>query len=147
MSSLDVSGFDTKNVNDMSNLFENKNNEIIESDDTKIKDDKKYIEANEILTVEDRKRKDYIPRSPKQFFRKEYGTKGITIFITSLMAMFAFTQAIIKYDFVTLLTYLFTVIMGIVFGFIEMKKVEAFWTIEYYEYAVYVQNSNKEIIE
>ena len=36
-----------------------------------------------------------------------------------------------------LLSYVFTLIMGVVFGVIEMKKVEDYWTNEFYDYAIY----------
>ena len=52
-----------------------------------------YKKAMAIL--QETRDKDYIPQSPKQFYRKEYGVKGTTIFITSVLSAIALSQAIL----------------------------------------------------
>lgn len=100
-----------------------------------VKENEKYIEANEILeNIE--KKSERAPRSPKEWTRKQYGSKGITIFITTLLAAVSLTQAILTFDYITMLTYLFTIIMGLIFGVLQMKNAEIYWTTEFYEYAL-----------
>lgn len=100
-----------------------------------------YIKANEILLTI-KKSKEDTPRSPKQFFRHEYGKKGTTIFLSSAISVFCLTQAVLSYDYISAITYATTIIFGIIFGIMEMKKVEIYWTEEYYRYALGVENDN-----
>ena len=99
-----------------------------------IKDDPRFIEANEILG---KLRREVLPRSPSRFFAKEYGVKGTTTFLFSALSVIALTNAILCFDWIAFLTYVLTLIMGIIFGVLEMKKVELFWTEEYLAYAHY----------
>ena len=105
-----------------------------------VKDNPNYKKAVEILR--NNKNKTYIPRSLSEFNKREYLTKGISIFLSSIMAVFAIGQAILTYDYMKLLTYLFTITMGIIFGIIEMKKYEEYYTSEYLEYAIMKQEEN-----
>lgn len=102
-----------------------------------VKDNENYLKALAILRTN--KAKDYIPRSLAQFNRKEYGVKGVWIFIGSIMACFALGQALLTYDYAKLISYLFTIIMGIIFGILEMKKFEEYLTTEFYDYALMVE--------
>ena len=98
-----------------------------------VRDNEAYKEANEILGKV--KHKDFVPRSPQKFNSQSYGRKGTTIFITSALTTVALSQAILAYDWMAMLTYLFTIIMGIIFGVLQMKTAEEYWTIEYPRYA------------
>ena len=99
-----------------------------------VKDDKKYIEANEILErMFDKK---YLPRSPKAWNTQQYSTKAVSIFFSTLMSAFVFTNAILTYDWVTALTYIFTLVFGLIFGVLQMKSAEKYWTNEYWQYAI-----------
>lgn len=102
-----------------------------------IKNDPKYIQAKEILQLYILK--SYTPRSLRQFTKREYGAKGVSIAIGTLLAGFALTQAMLTYDYVRMLSYLFTVMFGIIFGILEMKKWEEYYTGEFYDYALYYQ--------
>lgn len=93
----------------------------------------KYKEANEILMG--LKQKDYIPRSPHKWNKQQYSKKGIMIFATTALSTVALTQAILTFDWISMLTYLFTIIMGLIFGILQMKAAEYYWTAEYWEYA------------
>ena len=70
---------------------------------------------------------------------KEYGTKALLIFITSAAATVALGQAILTFDWVSLIAYIFTILMGLIFGVLQMKKAEWYWTEEYLRYAEYVK--------
>ena len=99
-----------------------------------IKDDPKYIEANKIL--EKMFDKKYLPRSPKAWNTQQYSTKAVSIFFSTLMSAFVFTNAILTYDWVTALTYIFTLVFGLIFGVLQMKSAEKYWTNEYWQYAI-----------
>ena len=82
--------------------------------------------------------KEYHPRSPAKFLAQSYGRKGTTIFFSSALSTVALTQAILAFDWISFLVYLFTITMGIIFGVLAMKNAENYWTQEYYDYAVQV---------
>lgn len=87
---------------------------------------------------------EYIPLTLKQFNRKEYGKKGVAIFLGTLLGGFALTQAILAYDYIRMLAYLFTIIFGVIFGVYEMKKYEEYLTDEYLQSALYQQKVKAE---
>ena len=99
-----------------------------------IKDDEHYKEARDILVKV--KKKEHKPKSPAQWNAAQYGKKGTTIFLSSAMSVVAIGQAVLSYEWATALAYLFTLGMGIIFGIMQMKKAETYWTTEYYEYAL-----------
>lgn len=98
-----------------------------------IKDNEKYKEAREIL--QSMKDKEVLPRSPRKWNVEQYGMKGTTIFIGTALGTVALTQAILSFDYVSMLTYLFTIVLGLIFGILQMKNAEEYWTSEYWEYA------------
>lgn len=107
-----------------------------------VKDNANYKRAKELLMNADKE--DHTPQDPKTWQRKEYRKKGISIFASSVISVFALTQAILTYDYLAMITYLFTIIMGVVFGIIQMKSAEEYWTQEYLEYAVRYTKKNQE---
>ena len=98
-----------------------------------IKDNEKYKEARDIL--QSMKDKEVLPRSPRKWNVEQYGMKGTTIFIGTALGTVALTQAILSFDYVSMLTYLFTIVLGLIFGTLSMKNAEEYWTSEYWEYA------------
>ena len=106
-----------------------------------VKDSYEYKRATELLRMT-KDNKKYIPLSPAQWGRRQWGSKGITIFITSILSVFALTQAILSFDWIAMLTYLFTILMGLIFGILQMKREEEYWTVGYLEYAEYITNNN-----
>lgn len=107
-----------------------------------IKNDPKYVEALDTLKLA--KQKDYTPRSPSSWNRQQYGSKGVIIFITTALSTVALTQAMLTFDWMSMLTYLFTIIMGIIFGVMQMETAEEYWTNEFWQYA---QQVKQELIE
>lgn len=107
-----------------------------------VKDNENYIKARDIFHGFDNK--EYIPMTLQQFNKREYGTKAVWIAIGTLMGGFALTQAVLSYDYIRALAYLFTIIMGIVFGIFEMKKYETYLTYEYLLSALYYQKKMEE---
>lgn len=98
-----------------------------------VKDNKNFLEAENILQVH--KPKGYVPRSPKVFLGHLYRRKGTKVFVNSALAVVSLGQAILTFDFASFITYLLTIIMGCVFGFLTMKNNEVYWTSEYLDYA------------
>jgi hypothetical protein len=93
-----------------------------------------YIEAQTILGSIDTEEGE-LTRSPAEILHSVYGKKGVTIFVTSTLSAIGLTQAILTFDFVSMLTYLFTIILGIIFGLLQMSEMEIYWTEEYLRYA------------
>ena len=104
-----------------------------------VKDNERYKEANEILLKS--KKKEHEPKSPGKRQAEQYGKKATKIFLGSAMSVVAFGQAILSYDWVSMLAYIFTLAMGLIFGVMQMKKAEIYWTTEYYAYALKKQES------
>ena len=110
-----------------------------------VKDNPYYIEANEILRRYSLMKK-YVPMGPDEWTKKEYGVKGIMVGITTLLSAVAITQAVLSFDWIMMLTYLFTIIMGIICGIFQMNNAEGYWTGEYWQYAKMIEKKylNKE---
>ena len=107
-----------------------------------VKDNERYKEANEILLRA--KKREHEPKSPSKWQAEQYGKKATKIFLGSAMSVVAFGQAILSYDWVSMLAYIFTLAMGLIFGVMQMKKAEIYWTTEYYAYALKKQESELE---
>ena len=107
-----------------------------------IKDDEHYKEARDILVKV--KKKEHKPKSPAQWNAAQYGKKGVSLFLASAMSVVAIGQAVLSYEWSTALAYLFTLGMGIIFGIMQMKKAENYWTTEYYEYALMKKHMEEE---
>ena len=103
--------------------------------------DPHYIEATEILLKA--KKADHTPRSPQKWQALQYGKRGTKIFISSALSVVALGQAILSFDWVSMLAFIFTIAMGIVFGILQMKKAEAYWTDEFYRYALMIKEEAK----
>lgn len=100
-------------------------------------DTEEHKKAKQILRDKG-KTKEVIPVSPREWNTQQWLSKGSTLFITSILSTFALTQAVLTFDWTAMLTYLFTIIMGLIFGVLQMKKEEEFWTTGYLEYAEYI---------
>ena len=107
-----------------------------------VKDNERYKQANEILLKS--KKKEHEPKSPSKWQAEQYGKKATKIFLGSAMSVVSFGQAILSYDWVSMLAYIFTLAMGLIFGVMQMKKAETYWTTEYYAYALKKQESELE---
>lgn len=104
-----------------------------------VKDNPNYKKALEIMG--EVKQENFIPRAPKQWRMQTYGKKGLTIFLFSLLTTVSLTQAILTFDWISMLTYLFTILTGIIFGIFQMKAAEEYWTEEFYNYAIMLKNT------
>lgn len=106
-----------------------------------VKDNENYKRAREILIHE--QVKEVLPKSPHKWNVEQYGMKGITIFITSALSTVALTQALLTFDWISMLACLFVIVMGLIFGILQMRTAEEYWTTEYLEYALYYQQCQR----
>ena len=105
--------------------------------------DPQYIEATKILQQykdEDAEK----PKSPRRFLAEQYGFKGATVLIASLLSSVGLTQAILTFDIIQMISYMITVTLGLVAGFLQMNKMEIYWTDTYYKYALLVKEQSCE---
>ena len=108
---------------------------FMEQGRTNVKNHWHHVIANELLH---RLRKlANIPRSPEIWKKGEYQFKGSTICISTLLSAFVLGHAVLSFDWPAFLSYFLTIIMGLVFGLLQMKKSECYWAEEYYDYALY----------
>lgn len=95
-----------------------------------IRDNKQFIEADEYFNGKDSEEKLLYPI---EFLGKIYRNKMVTTAIFSILGVFGLTQAVLVFDWISMLTYLFTIVFGIIFGWITMNEVEIYWTDTYYK--------------
>lgn len=107
-----------------------------------IKDNEKYLEAQRILAAS--KINLEIPRAPSEYMHTIYGKKSVTIFVTTLLSAIGLTQAVLTFDWISMLTYFFTILMGLIFGVIQMNETEQYWTEEYWCYAKKIEKDMAE---
>lgn len=79
-----------------------------------------------------------LPRSPKQFSRDTYGKKGITVFLATLLGTVGLSQAVLTFSMTEFIVQLISLVLALVFGILQMKTTEEFWTVEYEQYAIYI---------
>lgn len=106
-----------------------------------IKDNPQYLEACRIFNTLNPEGEEEI-LEPDAFLSKLYRTKGTKVMLTSALSVVALSNAILTFNWVTMLTYLFTVVMGIIYGFITMATVEEYWVEDYYKLAIRKQNKH-----
>ena len=111
--------------------------------DLNTKDNENRKEAEAILNSVKRN-KQKAPLSPKKFFAREYGKKIPTVFLMSVISLIAFGPILLVFNVAVFLSYLFTVTMAIIFGILEMKKVESYFINDLLEYAHYVETFERE---
>lgn len=105
--------------------------------------DERYLKAKEKLSKSDIK-KEYKPRSPRQYNFQLYGGKGTTIFISSILSTFAISQAILTYDWISLLSYALVITFGVIFGINSQLNTERYLTEELPLYAEMITQQNLE---
>ena len=107
-----------------------------------VRDDPKYIEASQIL--ERYHVREEVLLSPEEHISKAYRKKGVLTFITSVMGAFALGQAVLTFNVALFVSYLITLLFGIISGIINMKSEEVWWCDPYWRFAKKVE---KEAIE
>ena len=107
-----------------------------------VRNNENYIKANKLLEIS-YKKKPNKPKAPNVWSKKQYLSKGTTLFTTSILSTIGFSQAILTFNLVEFFSELYTVVMAIIFGYLQMKKAEEYWTSEYYSYALMISEEDK----
>lgn len=102
-----------------------------------VRDNPRVIEALKILDKYETKERNYI--SPTAYTRKAYISKGTLTFFTSIIGAFSLTHALLVFETVVFLTYLFTIIGGVIGGILNMKSAENYWINDQYFYAKHIE--------
>lgn len=89
-----------------------------------------------------RRTQETIPLSPEEWLAKQYKTKGITIAITSVLSCIILSQVVLYFDFIIFISYLLTLCLGLFTGIIQLFKAEQFWSMDYFDYAIYIMNQH-----
>ena len=108
-----------------------------------IKDHPKYIEACNILSKYGMGEKLKEPVGPDVWLPEQYRTKGIWVAITSILSAIILTQAVLVFDWVSMLTYIFTIVMGVIFGLFQQDAAEQYWTDEFWLYAKKIERTKE----
>ena len=101
-----------------------------------------YIKAKEILAADKKQQK--VARSPKQVKRHDLVAKIPFIILGSAATLIALSQIILHYSLATLISYVFTVVMDIIWAVWHMIQKEVdYWSDEFLRYAYRVQEEQK----
>lgn len=79
------------------------------------------------------------PLPAEVYIQKLYKNKVISTAIFTILGVFGFTNAILTFDWVSMLSYIFTITMGLVFGWAAMIDAEQIWKEKHYKYAIHQQ--------
>lgn len=99
-----------------------------------VKDTDSYKEALHLME-QTTKRSTFKPRSPGHYKAVVWGSKGTTLLVSSFLSVIAFGSAVLNFNLNVFLASVFTVLLGVVFGFIQMRRDEEYWTSEFLAYA------------
>lgn len=110
-----------------------------------IRDNERYKEADAYFNANKEENETILP--PKEFLSRLYRNKMISSLIMSVLGVFGLSHAILTFDWVSMLTYLFTIVMGLIFGWITMNRVEDYWTNDYYRLYKRHEKQDKEALE
>ena len=108
-----------------------------------VKDDPNYLEAQKLLS-ENEIEKIEEPLSPSEWHRKQYRNKGISLFVFTLLGTIGLGQAILMFDGAKFLSQVIVLMTGLVFGVLQMKTTEEYWTVQYLDYAKLKVKEKKE---
>lgn len=84
------------------------------------------------------------PLPAEVYIQKLYKNKVISTAIFTILGVFGFTNAILTFDWVSMLSYIFTITMGLVFGWAAMIDAEQIWKEKHYKYAIHQQKMLEE---
>lgn len=108
-----------------------------------VKDDPMFIEAERILAGYFNEEEDILPAS--YYISKMYRSKMTSTAIFTILGVFGFTNAILTFDWVSMLSYTFTIIMALTFGWISMGEAELVWIERHYKYAKKIERERASV--
>ena len=98
-----------------------------------VRENEYFKKAEEILF----EKEDEEDPLPAEFYiKKMYKSKMATTVIFTILGVFGFTNAILTFDWISMLSYIFTIVMALVFGWISMAEAENIWIEKHYKYAL-----------
>lgn len=102
-----------------------------------VKDNPYFIEAEKILADEEDGIDEALPA--EHYIKRMYRSKMATTAIFTLLGVFGFTNAMLTFDWVSMLSYTFTIIFSLTFGWAAMGDAETIWIERHYKYAKRVE--------
>lgn len=97
-----------------------------------VKDNKYFKEAEEIIFGMETEEE---PLPAEYYIKKMYRSKISTTVVFTVLGVFGFTNAVLTFDWVSMLSYTFTIVIGLIFGWISMSEAEIIWVEKHYKYA------------
>lgn len=114
---------------------------FIRQGDLNTRDNERRKQAEEMLNrIRKREKK---PISPSKFFAAQYVRKVPMIALTTLLSLLAIGPAILMFDMTIFVSYIVSVTISIVFGILEMKKVEDYYINGLLAYAEYIKENEQ----
>lgn len=115
--------------------------QFVKQSKVNVRDNELFKKAEEILNNTEDEEEEIL--APSKYISKLYLKKGVSLTITTILSIFGLTNAILTFDWVSMLTYIFTIVMALVFGWITMNEAEEIWTDKYYKYALKKQKEKE----
>lgn len=103
--------------------------------------DSLFQEAERIMRELIGEEKDEEPAPAQYYIKKMYRSKMLSTAIFTILGVFGFTNAVLTFDWVSMLSYLFTIMMGLIYGWAAMADAEQIWIEKHYAYAKYLQKT------
>lgn len=100
-----------------------------------------FQEAERIMRDLIGEEKDEEPAPAQFYIKKMYRSKMLSTAIFTILGVFGFTNAVLTFDWVSMLSYLFTIMMGLIYGWAAMADAEQIWIEKHYTYAKYLQKT------
>ena len=100
-----------------------------------IKDNPTYLQALAILSSIKPKKTDKRAPSPAKYHASVYTKKGLSLVVTSFLSLLVFGEAILRLDYVALISYAITLIICFLFVIFQMKDEKYYWTSTFLTYA------------
>lgn len=105
-----------------------------------IKDNADYIKGlKELNKYRD---KDETIKSPWELERGAYLKKGGTVLISTAMSLFALPSLVLQFSLINFLSVLFSMIMAVSFGAMQMRETEDRWTKDLTNYVEYLKQTS-----
>ena len=99
--------------------------------------DNEYFKWAEAILFENGDEEEALPA--QIYISKMYRSKVTTTVVFTILGVFGFTNAVLTFDWVSMLSYTFTIVMALVFGWISMGEAEIIWIERHYKYAKRVE--------
>lgn len=103
--------------------------------------DSLFQEAERIMRELIGEEKDEEPAPAQYYIKKMYRSKMLSTAIFTILGVFGFTNAVLTFDWVSMLSYFFTIMMGLIYGWAAMADAEQIWIEKHYTYAKYLQKT------